>query len=66
MELSKYLKDNNISMREFASMVGCSPGFISLICSRKRRPAPDLAMKIERAAGGTVTLRELLFPELFD
>ena len=63
MELRKYLKDEKYSLDDFAKIVGCTQPHISLICSKKRRPSPDLALKIEEITAGEVTLIELLYPD---
>jgi DNA-binding transcriptional regulator YdaS (Cro superfamily) len=66
MELGTYLKNQKLSTTAFGAQVGCSRSHISLICTKRRRPSADVAFAIEQATHGSVTLRELLFPELFD
>jgi len=63
MKLNEYLKNQKIGVSVFADRVGCSQSYISLLCYGRRRPSPDIAIKIEQATCGHVTLHELLFPE---
>ena len=39
---------------------------LSFIVLGKRRPSPDLALRIEQATQGKTTRDELLFPELYE
>ena len=66
MKLSQYLLENNITLADFAAQVACTDSMLSYINSGKRRPSPDLAMRIETATSGLVGRDELLFPELYD
>lgn len=65
MQLKEYIKSNGIRIIDFSHNVGCGQPMMSMIHNGKRRPSPDLALKIERATGGAVTRDELLFPELY-
>ena len=66
MKLSTYLCDNGITLLDFSSLVDCSVSMLSHINSGKRRPSPDLAIRIEQATGGKTTRDELLFPVLYE
>lgn len=63
MELISFLKNSEIKMIDFAKTVGCNQSHISLLCQKKRRPSPELALEIEKATGGKVTVLELLYPD---
>ena len=60
--LLNYLKKNGIDQSTFASKVGCNQSHISLICKGARRPSPELALKIQEATGGRITVLALLYP----
>ena len=60
MDLSLYLESRNISKKEFALMVGVSPGAISNYCSRMRIPTLEIALKIVEKTNKHVTLKDLL------
>jgi len=62
MYLKPYLKKAKLTMAEFAKMCQSSQPFISQIANGHNRPSPDLALRIEQAAGGEVTRMELLYP----
>ena len=66
MKLSQFLSQINYTLAEFAPEVNCSVSMLSHINSGRRRPSPDLALRIERMSGQLVTRDELLFPELYD
>jgi transcriptional regulator with XRE-family HTH domain len=59
--LKEFLKTSGSTQAELAKDVGCSPAAISMFVSGKRRPSPDLALKICRATGGQVSVIKLLF-----
>ena len=63
MELKEYIKESKINMTEFGDLVGCNQSYISLLCQKKRRPSPGLALEIEKATDGKVTVMELLYPD---
>jgi transcriptional regulator with XRE-family HTH domain len=58
MKLLAYLAQEKIKPREFAERVGISQPFMSRLLHGQRRPGGQLAMKIEEATGGNVTLRD--------
>jgi len=63
MKLSEYLSENKIKLSRFAEDAGLKQPYASLIKNGHKRPSPDVALRIEQATGGSVTLRELLFPD---
>lgn len=60
MNLKTYLKDQNLTQKEFASIIDCTRAYISMLCRKKVSPSKYLAMEICRATGGQVTVGELL------
>jgi transcriptional regulator with XRE-family HTH domain len=62
MTLKEYLTENKIKLTDFASKVGIQQPYVSLIKNGHNRPSPDVALRIEQATGGAVTVMELLFP----
>ena len=62
MKLENYLKYKNLTITAFAAISEVSQPFLSLIIKNKRRPSPEMALKIEKATSGEVTVLELLFP----
>ena len=59
IDWQKMTKAKNVII---AQKIGVDTSYISHINSGRRRPSPDLALKIEKATGGRVTVMELLFP----
>ena len=62
MKLKNYLKYKNLTISAFAVAAEVSQPFLSLILSGKRKPSSAMALKIEKATNGEVTVLELLFP----
>jgi len=61
MNLKTYLKDKNDE--EFAAAIGTTWKYLfQLKYNKRRKPSPKLALKIQEATGGQVTVMELLFP----
>lgn len=52
--LSEYLKDEEISQRAFARVIGVDPSIVSRLVSRSMRPSLDLAVAIERQTDGVI------------
>jgi DNA-binding transcriptional regulator YdaS (Cro superfamily) len=63
MKLVEFLNTENVTQRKMAGDVGVHYQYLHAIIHGTRRPSPDLALKIEQATEGKVTLRELLFPD---
>lgn len=61
MKLKDYLKGKDRSV--LAREVKTTKNYVNLLACGSRRPSPELALLIEQATGGAVTLRELLFPD---
>lgn len=63
MNLRDFLKRNGLTHGGFGKTVGLSQGYVSLLVGGKRRPSPDIALRIEKATGGAVTKESLLWPD---
>lgn len=61
MELKEYLVFKDIDREDFAREIGTSKGYLDQIISGHRQAGKNLALKIEKATGGDVPLRTLLF-----
>ena len=62
MNLKTYLK--NKDDKQFAEEIGTTEKYLfQLKYNKRRRPSPKLALKIEEATKGQVTVMELLFPD---
>lgn len=65
MNLKNYFKDEPLgAKKEMAEYLGITQTWMGLLISKKRRPSPVLAKKIEKATQGLVTAKELR-PDLF-
>jgi transcriptional regulator with XRE-family HTH domain len=62
MRLSEYLSKNKIKLNRFAEDAGLKQPYASLIKNGHKRPSPDVALRIEQATNGEVTVLELLYP----
>ena len=47
--LNQYMRENNISQREFSDLVDCSKGYISQLLSGKRVPSTQFIEKLSNA-----------------
>jgi DNA-binding transcriptional regulator YdaS (Cro superfamily) len=63
MTLKEYLEKKKIGISKFAQIAGLKQPYASLLVNQKRRPSPEMALRIEQATNGKVTTRELLYPE---
>jgi len=52
------------AVNEMAEYLGITPTWLSLLIHERKRPSPELAVKIEKATQGLVP-RNLLRPDLF-
>lgn len=59
MELTEYLRANNLTQQQFAEQSECSPSAISHICTGRRKPSPTKVFRIEKASGNAVTRYDL-------
>jgi DNA-binding transcriptional regulator YdaS (Cro superfamily) len=58
--LANYLKDNRIKQKDFAETIGVSEGYLSQICKGTHSPSLSVAVRVEDATSGAVTVRDLL------
>lgn len=63
MRIIDALKSHQKNQLEFAREIGIHHVYLNSIIKGRRRPSPDLALRIEEATGGAVTRMELLYPE---
>ena len=61
MKLNIYLKRKD--REKFAGLIGTTKNYVNLLACGSRRPSPELALKIEKATDGKVTVLELLLPD---
>lgn len=66
--MRQYLKKNNLKIKSFCDENGLkdSYNYIRHIINGRKRPSPDMALKIERATKGKVDRLELLYPNSKD
>jgi plasmid maintenance system antidote protein VapI len=62
MEIKEYLKESNVSRRQFSEKLGIHYMHLNNLIRKERKPSRDLALRIEEATGGAVTRMELLYP----
>ena len=64
MTLKNWFKTHpDRKQKDMARRLAVSQEHLSYVANRHRRPSPDLALKIQEATGGDVTVLELLYPE---
>ena len=63
MLICEYRKIKKIGQAKFAKIIGVTPSHINQIEKGSRRPSPELALKIQKATDGDVSIMELLYPE---
>ena len=59
MKLEKYLKKNNLSVREFARQSKISHTSIQRYKTGERTPRLEVALKIEKLTNGEVKVKDL-------
>lgn len=60
MDLREYLDFKKMTHAEFAKIIHVSPVTLSNYLCGRRRPLIEIAVRIERATSGKVTLHDLL------
>lgn len=60
MTLSEFLKERQIRQSDFASKIGRSAAYVSMICSGQIWPSRDVLLRIETATEGRVTPNDFL------
>lgn len=63
MKLADYLKEHEISAREFAPKVGVSPEAIRLYLTGQRRPRADVIQAIAAETNGAVSANDFFAAE---
>lgn len=67
MKISKlklWLCENEMTQRELARIVDCTPNHIYGVVNGRTKPGKRLAMQISEATNGLVTLEELMSKKL--
>lgn len=59
MKLTEYLDQPNQTATALAAKVGCEVSTITRLARGERSPSIDLALRIERATNGDVTISDL-------
>jgi plasmid maintenance system antidote protein VapI len=59
MKLTEYLDQPNQTATALAAKVGCEVSTITRLAKGERSPSIDLALRIERATNGDVTISDL-------
>ncbi len=59
MKLKQYLLDYNLTQAAFASVLGCTPNYVNMMC-RGIRPSRLMAKEIERVTDRKVTFGEMM------
>lgn len=60
MDLKTYLELKNIQLKDFAEIVGVDSSTISRYIHWHRKPALDIATRIEKITRGKVTIEDLM------
>ena len=63
MNLKLWQLKNKVTDTQLSRLVGIHQSMICHYHAGRRRPSPEVALRIEEATGGEVTLREILFPD---
>lgn len=65
MTLKEYFRTEPVgAVNEMAEYLGITPTWLSILIHARKRPSPELSIKIERATQGLVT-KEILRPDIF-
>jgi len=64
MNLKSWQRKNKITNTQLARLVGIDQSSICHYHAGRRRPSPEVALRIEEVTEGEVSLREILFPNL--
>lgn len=59
MDLKTYLESRSFTKKEFAKLIGISSAAVSNYICKKRKPALDIAIKIEQVTKGKVSAQDL-------
>jgi transcriptional regulator with XRE-family HTH domain len=62
MKLKAWLNKEGLSKTEFAKKVGITRHALYLYLKGKRQPRLDIALRIEEATNGEVTVKDLISP----
>jgi len=62
MKFKAYIEENQVNLKSLAEDLGVSHNYVTYLRDNKRRPSPQLALKIETITNGQVSRLELLYP----
>lgn len=57
------IKKYTFKQRELAKTLKMNPVYLNAVLRGRSRPSPDLALRIQEATGGAITVMELLYPD---
>lgn len=60
MDLKKYIESRNFEKKEFAELIGVTPGALANYMYKRREPRPKIRSKIIKVTKGKVTVEDLL------
>lgn len=66
MDIKTYIWKNRMTLRDFATLVGCNYSYMSRIATEKLLPSPELAKKIEAATNGQIKAKKMIRKKLED
>lgn len=64
MNLKEWQSHHGVSNASLAKKLGIDVSMLSHYHHGRRRPSPEVALKIEEVTGGEVTMKEAFFPAL--
>ena len=62
MKLKEFVSAHGAS-KKLAASIGVHHVYMNALVNNRRRPSPRLALRIQEATGGAVTVMELLYPD---
>ncbi len=64
MQLRAYMKNQKLSLADFAKLVGTSQASVSRWMTGARTPGPEFMRRIHKATDGHVAPLDFLYPEV--
>ena len=63
MKITEYLAAAGMKRKHFASLIGVSQGYVTMICKGKLWPSHDVMVRIMRETGGAVMPNDFIKPD---